>query len=490
MAHSHLMNIIEITDTHVKFLKGITKGGRTFFMFCDVREITQPTDAEVSKILSSIMSVYKIKREPCLGIIPRHLTILRHLSLPSHNIDELKKMIALQITSQVPYAKEDVVLDYTILDKEASGYSKVLVVVVHKDVVARYLKIFNNAKVNVLQLSLSSLGISLWFERVQERVKPPESQAAVIVNIDSDHTEICFYFKKMMPFSRSVHFGARHLNEENFSSLLEEINLTLSTYSGENIGPQVEQMIVICELGQMEGFKPRLEGEYKIPVSILDAGDILKHNKNLKLSLLKQQSGVSLVVPMGFTSGETKDFVNLMPADVSQTQEVKQKHKDWFELGALAVLAFILGMGIFFVQIYNYTHYLKELQAIAGTLEPAVKRVEGRIRQIEFIQEKINPKVTTVDILHELYMLTPADIYYNLAHLEENGALTLQGISETGTGVNNLQKNLVTSPLFKEATLQYATKRKILKGEVTDFKITCQIAPKVPPAKKTTRKQK
>jgi len=80
-----------------------------------------------------------------------------------------------------------------------------------------------------------------------------------------------------------------------------------------------------------------------------------------------------------------------------------------------------------------------------------------------------------VDIIHRLYRLTPENVSYRSLSIDENDNLTIQGISEKRVDVNEFQKNLIGSPLFKDVNLKYATQRRVFEGEITDFKITCQI---------------
>ena len=136
----------------------------------------------------------------------------------------------------------------------------------------------------------------------------------------------------------------------------------------------------------------------------------------------------------------------------------------------------VLTVGVFAARIYKSSSYLELLQKKIKETEPSVNKIKEKIKRLKFIQGRLNPAVSAIDIIHELYQLTPPEISFSILYLDEDNLLTLQGTSEVGSAVNIFQKNLVDSSSFQNVTLQYATKRKVFKGELTDFKITCQMA--------------
>ena len=102
-------------------------------------EITSLTDESIALKISSLASELEINSRYLILCIPRHFTTTRNLDLPSANPLEIKDMIELQIGKQTPYASDEVIKDYQILGSNADGYSRVLLVIVHRDIVDRYL---------------------------------------------------------------------------------------------------------------------------------------------------------------------------------------------------------------------------------------------------------------------------------------------------------------------------------------------------------------
>lgn len=494
----NLLTSIEITDAHIKLVQAAVSRGDAVLTYCDVREIVQYSDPEVSRMIASMVANGKIRARDLIGTIPRRFAILRHLTLPSHADEEIKKMINLQIIKQVPYPREDVILDYTVLSKESTGYSKVLVFAVHKEVIGRYLRIFNDAGLPIQRLTLSSVGLMRWFVFQQSRARQKNISPAVIINVDTLNTEICFCHRQKLLFSRSINFGARDLTEAGIGNLVEEINLTMATYAKENIGENISRVVLVSSLAQIATLRERMEAENKTFISGAESGGnvaaargLHQHSisletfnplanipqkKSFKKPIILEQAGVSLAVGLGLVLQKPEGLINLIPSEVSSTRKDRQRRQEWFRLIILLVGVVLLSVSTIAVKIYKNSMYLQRLRGRISEAEPIVREVKEKIRRLDFIKERFNPVATGIDIIRELYNLAPVEVSFSMVHLGEDGTLDLQGTSETGSGVNVLQKRLVDSSLFGNVTLQYATKRKIFKGELTDFKITCHLA--------------
>jgi Tfp pilus assembly protein PilN len=79
------------------------------------------------------------------------------------------------------------------------------------------------------------------------------------------------------------------------------------------------------------------------------------------------------------------------------------------------------------------------------------------------------------DVVNDLLKLTPKDVVFSAIQLDRSGALAVRGSALTGKDVNAFQSNLVNSDRFKDVSLEYATKRRRVNAEVTEFRLVCRI---------------
>ena len=127
------------------------------------------------------------------------------------------------------------------------------------------------------------------------------------------------------------------------------------------------------------------------------------------------------------------------------------------------------------IQFYKQKDYFQNLKNKVSEIEPRVKDIKQKKQHIVAIESYLNPGLKMVDIIYNLYEITPKDISYRLLYVNGDGRINIKGISERRASVNDFQKKLIASSLFKEVNLKYATQRKVFGGETTDFKITCKV---------------
>ena len=139
---------------------------------------------------------------------------------------------------------------------------------------------------------------------------------------------------------------------------------------------------------------------------------------------------------------------------------------------ALFILAFSLLSGIFGLELYQKKLYLEQLKKRINEAAPEVRAAIDKKLIVEVLDKELKSRVFIPDLIDEIYDLTPEMISYRSLFLTGDNVFTAQGFSESGSSVNDLRANMVKSRMFKEVNLQFATRRKLYKAEVIDFKIT------------------
>ncbi len=471
----NILTSIEITDTGIRLFQMKTVRQKRVLCTCDVKPLQNFTDGELTEKLSEITALRDIQPQYLSVVIPRRLTILKQMRLPSQNEPELKKMIELQLVDQIPYALEDIIYDFKIVDRESSGYVRVLVVIVHREVSERFLKLCKEAGLQPERFVLSSFGILHWLNSQQGQIKASLSQAVLVLNIDVDHTEICFCYNQNLLFSRSVNYGARDLATENMRGLIHQVELSLKNYHKDKMGPGIKRMLVLSTLPEAAALKGQLEEMSLIPVDFHSPLNNVLCQKNMSLAALKSQPGVSITTGTGFLLSDVKGVVNLIPHEVHDIKQSKRRQIQWVQLVLLIVLTFVLAVSIPGVDFLRKLAYLHSLQKKNEAAKPELERIKKRMDLVRIVQQEVGKRVVITDLVQELYRLAPPELSFQSLYLNERGQFVIHGYAGNSASVHNFQQNLVKSILFKAVNLEFATKRKIFNMEVTDFQITSEV---------------
>lgn len=469
--------ILEITNTHVKLLRAKAQRGLFVVSSCQIRDLENNKGAIVEKALAEMVSQNKIEEDELIVIVPRRNIILKQISLPSHTEAELRKMIGLQLVNQVPYAREDIVFDFSVLGKDPSGYAKILVVVAHKDIINKYLKMFNEIDLVPYQLTLSSSGISNWYTEKEARVSSGDSTILSLINIDHSHSEVCFCRKGQLLFSRSINFGIRDLQPENMAAFMEQISLTFGAYKKEQMGEDIDKIIVISRSREASALKEELEKYYPKPIEILTSLSDIPCETSFDLSSFRAEEGISLISSLGFLFDNLQEQINLMPMEMLTVKRQRIKRRAIFQVIFLAILVIVFIIGAFGVGVYQDADYLKKIEKQIEGTKAEVKKAERKTQFLRFVKDNLQNRALIADVIKELYDLAPEEISFRSLNVDVKGVLTIQGFADKGVRVNQFQEALVGSVLFQEVNLKYATKRKRFKKEYIDFQIICKLGP-------------
>lgn len=468
--------VVEITDTHVKILQVKPQLGGARLTFGDIRTIEQFTDEHVADLVSQVMKGRDIDPDKFAVVIPRRFVILKQIRLPSHAEEEIHRMAGLQLGSHTPYSREDVIFNQIILEKESGGYSRVLLVVLHKDVVNRYLKVFQKTKLSPHHLVFSSLGVVENYISQSQGHKAKTDKPVVLINIDTISSEICFCLGAKLLFSRQIHFGGRDLNPEGLQPYLEQVTLTLGSYKKERLGPDWGKVVLMTDVLSASLLKERLQEYYSLPVEVMNPLENFPAAKGADPLFLKSFSGVSIASAAGFLLADLGQQMNLMPEDVQLSKKTRLARRAWIRMGIMAAAIFILGVAAFETSLYQDRRYLRKLEQRLTELKPEVSQAEKRIQFLSVARENLSRRVMIADVIRALYQLAPEEMMFTSLSLDSKGSFTILGAVSSGISVNSFQAELLKSDLFKDPTLEYATKRKRIDGEYTEFKIVCQLA--------------
>lgn len=464
------MSIIEITETHIKLLEASGLGAGRASSRIRVKKIQDPSDQEVSKLLSSMVTS-KTKKTPALLILSRKQVMVRYLSLPSHDDDEIKRMISFNLLGQVPYSKDDIIFDYLILFKEPSGYSTILSVVVHRDIINRYYKILSQCNVKLDQIQISSTAIVRWFSlsgRVQQ-------QEAAVLNIDTVSSEICFCKAGKFLFSRHISFGARDIGGDREDDFIREIANTIEACHRERVIFDLGNIFLLFPENYIGSFLEKIQQRTGLYAEIIDPYEALPKAKAAQKTEKAKDDYYSFIVPLGASIKLKDKDINLLPMDVQKKRSTQERKVIWVKFFVLLALNLAVIGALFFVRVQKQKDYLENLQTRAQEIRPRIQALENKKGRISAIERHLDVQPLMVDIIHELYKVTPDDVSFRLVHVSGGNNVVFQGIAQSLSSVNTFQSQLVHSSMFKDVNLQYATQRRVFQGEITDFRIVAQI---------------
>ncbi len=470
-----LTTALEISDSHLKCIQMKEVRQKKMISSCQIKALPDNKDETLARLLRELTVSKNIRPDQMVLILPRRSLILKNIRLPSQDERELKKMTGLQLVNKIPYNLEDIVYDYHVIRKDASGYSELLIVIVHKEICQKYIDILDKIGLRIGKITLSSLGILGWVNYQESQKLLDTNTPLMLINIDVGNSEICFFHGQRLIFSRSINYGTKDIQSESATELLQQIDLSSEVYRKENLGSEIKQLALVSLVGDLGVLGKTLEGHCKVPVRIFSSLENMLCQKNINLSALKEQPGGSVTASLGVLLADQRNLVNLTPQEVHATQLTRVRKRQWITFAILLFVTISLACSIGGMEWFRKMKYLDEFEAKVKVSKAKVQKAKEKIEFINAFHDKLNQRVLMVDLLDELFKLTPSEISFRSLDIDNRGMFVMEGYAQTRTGVNDFQSRLVKSPRFHNVNLEFATKRKIFKTEVTDFKITAQL---------------
>ncbi len=466
---------IELGDSWLKVVTAEIKDSSANVRSIIAREIKGKTDEEIAQELSDVLRAVKPAGASFYAAISRAFATVRYLNLPSTNESELSDMVAFQAQKLLPYPGDEMILDYVPLGADEKGYSRLMLMIVRRPVIERYLNILGRAGVSVEKLTLTpeAAGLSLPAKMIEE--SKTGQGAVAFINIDHLLTDINVFAGTKLVYTRSVSIGAAHKNRENIrQKFIDEISGSFSVYEKESIGPKLGKLVLSESVLVGRALIEKLQKILSVPVETFDplgelSGDVLKDIEPIR-------KVVSFAVPLGLVSAPGRISLNLLPGAVKTSLSARRLRQKLMLSGYMLVPLVILLSLIAAKELYDRNAYLSRVDERIRKIQPAVSEVRQLKKKLYIVREEIG-STGVLDILRELYRVTPDNVYLGQFSYEKGDSMVVQGAAPDLTAVTNFVEALKRSKYFKNAKIKYATKKKVRYGaERMDFEIECPLS--------------
>jgi type IV pilus assembly protein PilM len=182
----------------------------------------------MAELIRTAVAESKIKADRVATAVPMREAIIRIIPVPAELDDqELRDMVLNHEAGlYLPYPRDEVDLDYQKLgfftDEDGIEKVQVLLVATRREVTDKYLETFEQAGLRVNVLEINSFALIRTIREQLRQFAPQE--AAVLVDIEFDSTEIAIVVDGVPQFSRTVPIGTFQLQ----SALSRAMNLPTS----------------------------------------------------------------------------------------------------------------------------------------------------------------------------------------------------------------------------------------------------------------------
>jgi general secretion pathway protein L len=447
---------------------------------------------------------FRIKCDNIVIGLPRREIILRQISIPPVEKEDLRQIIEFEVERHVPFPTREIYFDYHVLEGKSELDINILLVAVRRDIVDFYIKLLDTIRLNCSVVDITCFSnYGLLMHILSRQKKLDENSNALMIDIGNNEVELNLIAGNKLIASRGV------IKEEDIENRL---NLVIeSDFEGEfkenqemyseniEISQQTGSLVEFLEKKSNELLKgsslPHFfkERNNKIFLSGADADrpqliDRLQTRVDTEISFLSLQDALS--TPYSENGAKSRGLsgafalalraiadypiqFNLLPSLVSS--EKKQKERRLFTV-ILLVLTLIMGGGNLIGGYVKERLMLKEVNQKIVEIKPLGDKAVGlatEVRELsnrkKEIDEFVSHKISITNLLLELTDIIPKSAWIERLNLEKN-ELELVGYADSASSLISI---LETSPFFEDVKFTSSITQRGLEKE--KFKIKAKL---------------
>jgi len=434
--------IIELGPKAIKICQLNSSGRKKTIEDLEVFEFSKELD--LSQVDSVFSKFPKVKYERILFSFSRAFFLVRFLKLPSHDIEEARKMLPFQLAKIVPSSLKEVMYDFTLTEIDQE-FSKLVVFLIQEKKAGAHLEFMAPSKIVPSRITLSSEGLYDWLVFQSNFLDIKRSSFRAVIDIDKYCADFVVVSEKGIIFSRTFFYS-------------QDSELTAG----------VEQSLQIFnkEFGESKISKVIFTGNKK--------GDIFKGNNlgeavfinywehfPIKKGLKEQSAGsdFSFASILGLSRNRSSFRLDFSPQSIKKQRECigrKQKY-----LGALTIGVELILIGCLFLGKYIYDRhaYCEFLNRRTEKIRIEAKELDQAGHKLKILDEEFKKSPLFAKIIHQVISSVPPDTQLTLLDFKENGEFLLKGYTRGYSKVfEEMKIALDESDYFTEVEVRDASR--------------------------------
>ncbi len=439
-------------------------------VICAKRDVKGQTEDEIAKTLRSVLTGVNFKKIPAYCLIPPSAVTTKNIEIPSKDPTEIKSIINLQAGRHTPYSREEIQMGYINIGVYQVNYTKVLLVIANRQVIKTPLRIMEAAGLRVEKVLFSPEGIGHFYGKALGFSR--HDSPIGIIDVAQDGTDFMIVLKGIVIACRHIPWGASQLaqGQSHLKKLVEEIRLSVEAYINEDIDKPPLQYLLTSKDPLVAALVEPLSVQLSVPVKIEAYREKMRLTGPVQKILAPMASDSFLDIFAGvYQPAEAQ--IDLLPEETKLQRSIQSQGHEVIKLGAYVITILIFLTCLFFGEIYFKNTFLTKLNATYSKHHDQVAQLEKIAARTRIVKDFFNSRMTTLEATKELYRLLPQEIYLESFLLDDKGALSIKGISESMSKVFSLVTALEESSLFKNVKTQSTSAKKERGKDVAAFEI-------------------
>jgi type IV pilus assembly protein PilM len=215
--------------------------------------------AAIVEAIRSLWSRLRLKTKDVAVAIAGHSVIIKKIAVPKMSAAELVEQVPYQAEHHIPFAKDDVELDYEVVVPEnQAGQMELILVAAKKEVVQDYAGVVRDAGLNPVIVDVAAFSTQNAFEVNYDL---GDKETVVLINIGASISNINIVRGKVSLFTRDVTIGGNAVTEE----IQKQLSVSQDEAEAYKVGGSYDEHGVVPQEVEriIEGVADVMAGEFQ-----------------------------------------------------------------------------------------------------------------------------------------------------------------------------------------------------------------------------------
>ena len=326
------------------------------------RDIRQVTEEDLPQTIVTACAGINLRKWRTLVVVPPQIITTKNIGIPSLDPTEIKSIIDLQAGRHTPYAREEILVGYVTIGVFQRNYTKVLLVIVNREIIKKQLSILQAAGLKVEKVLFAPEGMASFYADILN-IKEEDTPVGII-DMAYGHSNFIVEFNRTVATYRHIAFGMSHLIKEGVAAqekLIGEILKSVEAYQNEDIHKMPETFYLTSDDAKVKELQPILQEKLKANVKILPFLDRIQASQSTLLKIVSEFNDDSYLDVIATTARVDALQVDLTPDEIKTQKSIQEKGKQVLTAGVFTIVFLLLICGIFLTKVYFRGLYLDQL---------------------------------------------------------------------------------------------------------------------------------
>lgn len=392
--------------------------------------------------------------------LPRHLFLAKEVVLPSTDRRELEGMVSFEIPSLFPVDGSLLTWGWYAVGVTAEGYTRLRAVAIETAVLDSHLEELDPAVRLRTDAEPSTVSLANYFLAANESW--PLEPVAIAAVWDGG-IDFVVLSKNGIEFDRGLRTSAAPSGVETAAM---SIATSLEMYAEASGRPGVSRLYLFCPEPQRDALKTAVE---QATGTAAEQPPVLACLEGNRQTTVHEAIAVgAAVAPLVEGSVE----VQLTPPRLVALKNSVNRFRRTFITTLLVFLSLAFSFGALALRARRTAGFVKVLEEHVASIAPEAGQIDAKRQRLAAIKRQLAGRSRLLEILQELYRVTPADIFLTSLELDDKGLLTLQGHAQEMYRPTEYAQMLERSDVFGKSAQQGVSSQQRTEGGKTYIEFT------------------